>query len=64
MKEQQIAAELEKLKATGDLTPERVIELAKDPASPLCSLFQWDDLEAARLYRYITALAVIETHDA
>ncbi len=35
----------------GLLTAESVVEAAKDEASPLHALFEWDDTEAARLFR-------------
>lgn len=35
----------------GSLTPEIVVEEARDPAHPLHHRFTWDDTEAARKYR-------------
>jgi hypothetical protein len=48
-----IAKELNRLakKHRGNLTPEVVLEAAKDPASPLHSRFEWDDDVAAHKWR-------------
>jgi len=43
----------------GHLTPEAVIEAAKDPESPLHGEFTWDDAEAAHKYRLVQARALI-----
>jgi len=46
-------------KHKGHLTPEVVIQAAKDPDSPLHSEFTWDDAEAAHRYRLVQARALI-----
>jgi hypothetical protein len=43
----------------GHLTPEAVIEAAKDPDSPLHGEFTWDDEQAAYRYRLVQASALI-----
>ena len=45
--------------ASGDLTPDRLVTEAADEASPLHSLFEWDDAKAAHSHRVATARAVI-----
>lgn len=44
---------LEKIKGhnSGDLTPEAVVEAAKDKANPLHAVFEWDDAKAGHQYR-------------
>ncbi len=39
------------LERTGELTPDRVLEDAKDPRSPLHKYFMWNDKNAAIKYR-------------
>ena len=46
---------------SGRLTKEIVLEDAEDPASPLHSLFEWDDTEAARKYRLSQANEIIRS---
>lgn len=41
------------------LTPETVVEEARNPKHPLHSLFCWDDTEAAKKYREIQAAHLI-----
>ena len=48
-------------KHKGHLTPEVVIQAAKDPDSPLHSEFTWDDAEAAHRYRLVQARALIRS---
>lgn len=43
----------------GTLTPEAVVDFASDPETALHSAFEWDDTEAARLYRLEQAEKVI-----
>ena len=52
---QVVGARLEQLRIAGDgeLTPEVVIADARHSASPLHSLFEWDDTEAAHQYRLV-----------
>lgn len=45
--------------ASGELTPECVIAVARDPASALHSLFEWSETEAAHQYRLVQARALI-----
>ena len=47
-----VSKELQKIyKEHGKLTPEMVVEYAKDENSPLHEHFDWDDSEAARKWR-------------
>jgi hypothetical protein len=56
-----IKAALHKIAARADglLTPEAVVETAKDKHSPLHSHFEWDDGHAASLYRLEQARRII-----
>lgn len=60
---QVVGARLEQLRIAGDgeLTPEVVIADARHSASPLHSLFEWDDTEAAHQYRLVQARALIRS---
>lgn len=57
-------AELESLADAGGglLTPEAVVEFAKNPTTALHGEFTWDDSEAGRLYRLQQARSVIRVH--
>lgn len=55
-----IRQELEKLGADALLTPEVVVEAARDPRSPLHTQFQWDDGLAGEAYRLQQARALIK----
>lgn len=46
-------------KRGGLITPEQVVEAARDPKSPIHDRFTWDDTEAARKYRLEEARALI-----
>lgn len=48
-----IRVELERLaeRSGGELRPDAVVDAARDAASPLHGSFNWDDTEAAHLYR-------------
>jgi hypothetical protein len=48
-------------RAGGELTPAFVVEDARRPKSPLHSLFEWDDGEAAAEYRLHQARGVIRS---
>lgn len=48
-------------KRDGVLTPDAVIEDARDPDSPLHDLFEWDDSKAAHEYRRVTARSFIRS---
>lgn len=55
------AKEVERLYRTpGPLTPAKIVEAATDPSSPLHTLFEWDDTEAARNFRLDQARAVVQ----
>jgi len=57
-----IDAELARIAGeTGKLTPDDVLAAAQDEASPPHELFEWDDTEAARLWRIEQARAVIRS---
>lgn len=60
---QKAGAELENLKGhnSGDLTPEAVVEAAKDPKSALHAAFEWDDSKAALQHRLTTAGLLIRS---
>lgn len=47
------------LKRDGVLTPQAVVEVASDAASPLHGLFEWDDEVAAVQYRVYQARQII-----
>lgn len=55
-----IREELEKLGTEVILTPETVVEAARDPRSPLHSQFEWDDGTAGEAYRIQQARALIK----
>ena len=46
-------------RAAGRLTPEAVVEAARDPASPLHGWFTWDDEAAAHMQRIYQARRLI-----
>jgi hypothetical protein len=46
-------------KHAGVLTPEAVVETARDPKNPLHSEFEWDDTKAAEQYRLDQARELI-----
>jgi hypothetical protein len=53
--------QLLKLERRGELTPENVLRLAEDPASPLHGFFTWNDKDAAQAYRLTEASNLIRT---
>ena len=55
-----IREELEKLGTETLLTPETVVEAARNPRSPLHSQFEWDDGAAGESYRLQQARALIK----
>lgn len=55
-----IREELEKLGADVLLTPETVVDAARDPSSTLHDQFQWDDSIAGEAYRLQQARALIK----
>lgn len=52
---------LERLKSTGSLTAERVVQEATNRRSPLHKHFTWDDAKAANLYRLEQARKLIRS---
>lgn len=54
---------LEKIKGhnSGDLTPEAVVESAKDAKSPLHPVFEWDDAKAGHQFRVQQAGTLIRS---
>lgn len=54
---------LERVKGhnSGDLTPEAVVEAAKDKRNPLHAVFEWDDSKAAHEYRLQQAGVLIRS---
>lgn len=45
----------------GTVTPEAVLDDARDPASPLHTFFEWDDTKAADLHRLATARTLVRS---
>jgi len=60
-KREAIKFRLEELAAGGILTPEAVVEDARDPDSPLHGEFNWDDASAAHQHRLDQARALIRS---
>jgi hypothetical protein len=62
MKEQ-ARAELERMAKMngGKITPQEVVEAAKDPESPLHGCFEWDNDQAADSFRLMQARALIRS---
>jgi len=58
---ERIAIRLRKLERNGTLTPEAVVDDAKDPSSPLHAEFEWDDAKAAVEHRMQRARAIIRS---
>ena len=58
IKAEQAAYELNKLK---EITPERVVSLAKNKSNPLHNCFEWDDKKAAKGYRILQAEKIIRS---
>lgn len=56
-----LVSELEKIRAAcgGVLTPDAVVEAAKDPLHPLHGRFEWDDAKAAHQHRLWQARVLI-----
>jgi hypothetical protein len=52
---------LQGLARKGELTPERVVELARSRSSPLHEMFEWDDEVAAHAHRLQQARAIIRS---
>ena len=57
-----IAALTELEDSRGGLTPDLVLETARDPTSPLHQCFEWDDTVAAHRYRVDQARYLITSH--
>lgn len=53
--------ELLRQQAKGELTPQDVVADAKNPNSPLHTFFEWEDTEAAQLYRLSQARGLIRS---
>jgi hypothetical protein len=59
---QEIAPELFEIeKRDGLIKPQAVVDAARDPASPLHGLFEWDDAAAAKKQRLATARQIIRS---
>lgn len=60
MTDDELYKALEKLEdEDGELHVSRVIEEARNPSSPLHGLFEWDDEQAAKAYRYKAARDIV-----
>lgn len=55
-----IRQELEAINASGILTPEEVVERARNPANPLHDQFEWNDGTAAEAFRLQQARGLIK----
>jgi len=55
------ARELEDLRSTGALTPDRIVDAARPKGSPLHCAFEWSDGVAAEQYRLIQARQIIRS---
>ena len=55
-----VGNELKVLADNNDLSPESVLETARDEDSPLHDLFEWDDRVAAEKYRLSQARRIIQ----
>jgi hypothetical protein len=64
LSKERVLAELEEIRAAGGglLMPSKVVEYAENPETALHGEFNWDDTEAARLYRLQQAREVIRVH--
>jgi len=58
---QVIGEELERLRATSDLTAETVVKAARNAKSPLHGEFVWDDTKAAHRYRLVQARTLVRS---
>lgn len=60
---QKAGEELDRLKGhnSGELTPEAVVDAARNPKNPLHSAFEWDDAKAAQEHRLQTAGLLIRS---
>lgn len=54
-------AELQRMSKArgGKISPEELVEAARDPGSPLHDFFEWDDAEAAERYRLVQARTLL-----
>lgn len=64
-----LGARVSLLAESGEVTPERIVDDARPPDSPIHPLFEWDDAVAAERYRhgqathYLTNIYVIRAED-
>lgn len=61
MRNEEVRKILLDLHRTGDLTPERVVDVARDQSHPLHSQFEWDDEAAGEAYRRSQASDLIRS---
>ena len=62
VKPEDAAAELRKIHGEhGTVTPEQIVERARDPENPLHEAFDWDDTTAAGAYRAVQAQYILRT---
>lgn len=60
MSNDQIAAEIARIAGkSGEITPERVVEAARDKKSPLHDCFEWDDAKAGHAWRIAQARVLL-----
>lgn len=58
---EEAVVELKRIQDGNELQLEKVVDAARDPASPLHSYFEWHDGEAARLYRLQQARDLVKS---
>ena len=56
-----ILAELKRLESTGKLTPNNVVDTARDPANPMHDWFEWNNDKAAENWRTYQARQLISS---
>ena len=58
----QVAGEVcDKLERRGNLTPQALVDESRSEDAPLHGMFEWDDAEAAEMYRQVQARQIISS---
>jgi hypothetical protein len=60
--DQEIRAELQRLKRKGKILPADVVDAAREETSPMHRCFTWDDGEAAEQFRLIEARKLLQIY--